>query len=49
MVDIALLRLLGRLALGMHNTAARRHPVNGAGLNALHIAQVVAVLDHAVK
>jgi hypothetical protein len=47
--DVAfLLQVLGR-ALGMHNAASRRHPVDGAGLNALHRANAVAVQDGAVK
>jgi hypothetical protein len=42
---MALKRLLGRLAFRVHDTAADGHPVDGARLNALQIAQVVAVQD----
>jgi hypothetical protein len=38
-----------RRALGMHDAAAGRHPVDGARLDALHRAQAVAVIHRAFK
>jgi hypothetical protein len=38
-----------RRALGVHNAAAGRHPVDGAGLDHLVRAQTVAVIDLAFE
>ena len=42
-VHIGLVCQALRAALGMHDAPPRRHPVDGAGLDLLHIAQTVAV------
>ena len=48
-VDVGAVFQMVGLALGMHDAAAGRHPVDGAGADLLHRAQAVAVHHGAVE